>query len=792
MPSSGDKKQRTTKPVAPENSALADELRSQLKGKPTRCGFNRSWKHEIFSFIGDIVRVFVVAVLCLFFVFGGFGAGMLLGYASTTKPLSIGDLTSAEESQTSFVYDGNGNVIAKLTGAENVDRIYVSYSDIKDTYIDEAIIAIEDERFREHSGIDIKRIGSALLSAVANGGSATHGGSTITQQTVKLISGQDEHSTSRKVQEWFAAMQLEQNLSKDEILELYINLAPMGNNYVGVQAAAMNYFGKNASELTLAESALIAGLPKSPSYYNPLRESGRRNAQRRQRMILEKMYEQGYITEEEYEDALNTELEFRQRNTDKNTTINSYFTEYAISEVIGDIAEARGISRQLASSLVYNRGYHIYTTLEPETQAILDEAFTNRDLFQSDPDLITDYPEKPNASMVVINNSTGAIAAMQGGYGEKTLNNSWNRAVNTKRNPGSSIKPLLEYAPAFELGIIAPATVYIDEPKHLDPSRPNSDWPVNYSRSYAGPVTIRTALVNSLNTIAAELWTNVGGETALWYLKQVGIDRTSEGAYPSQSVGGFTNGMSTLEMAAAYHTFATGGTYVEPYAYTQVLDSDGNVICQSDPISYRVYSAETCFFIGDILKGVVTNGTPIYYGGQIENADDEHIDTAGKTGTTSDNNDKWFCGWTPYYTAAVWYGYDNRLRQTTIPKADFNSAVKIWCYCMNKIHEDLPGATFTKPDTIITASVCSSGYYPTDACREAKATIYTDYFVSGSYLCPTDNKPCPVHVATPTPTPTLPPDPNNPNNGGPGGGGNPGGGQGGGPDPNNPNNGGTG
>ena len=246
MPSSGDKKQRTTKPVAPENSALADELRSQLKGKPTRCGFNRSWKHEIFSFIGDIVRVFVVAVLCLCFVFGGFGAGMLLGYASTTKPLSIGDLTSAEESQTSFVYDGNGNVIAKLTGAENVDRIYVSYSDIKDTYIDEAIIAIEDERFREHSGIDIKRIGSALLSAVANGGSATHGGSTITQQTVKLISGQDEHSTSRKVQEWFAAMQLEQNLSKDEILELYINLAPMGNNYVGVQAAAMNYFGKNA------------------------------------------------------------------------------------------------------------------------------------------------------------------------------------------------------------------------------------------------------------------------------------------------------------------------------------------------------------------------------------------------------------------------------------------------------------------------------------------------------------------------------------------------------------------
>ena len=763
MPSNVDKKQRSTRPVAPENSALADELRSQLKGKPTKCGFNRSLTHEVASFVWDILRVVIVAVLCLVFTFGGFGAGMLLGYASTTKPLSIGDLTSAEESQTSFVYDSENNVIAKLTGAENVDRIYVSYGDIKDTYLDEAIISIEDERFREHSGIDIKRIGSALISALANGGSATHGGSTITQQTVKLISGQDEHSTSRKVQEWFSAMQLEQNLTKDEILELYINLAPMGNNYVGVQAAAMNYFGKNASELTLPECALIAGLPKSPSYYNPLRETGRRNAQRRMRMILGKMYELGYITEEEYEDALNTELEFRQRSTDRTTTINSYFCEYAISEVIGDIAEARGISRQLASSLVYNRGYHIYTTLEPDTQAILDEAFKNRDLFQSDPDLIADYPEKPNASMVVINNSTGAIAAMQGGYGEKTMNLSLNRAVSTRRNPGSSIKPLLEYAPAFELGIIAPATVYYDEPKHLDPSHPDADWPVNYSRSYQGAVTIRTALVNSLNTIAAELWTNVGGETALWYLKQVGIDRTSEGAYPSQSVGGFTTGMSTLEMAAAYHTFATGGTYVEPYAYTQVLDSEGNVICKADPISYRVYSAETCFFIGDILKGVVTIGTPSNFGGQIENLDGEHIDTAGKTGTTSDNNDKWFCGFTPYYTAAVWYGYDNRLRQTTVPSCDFSAAVRIWMYCMNKLHENLPGATFTKPDTIITATVCASGYYPTDACREA-GTIYTDYFVSGSYLCPNDNVTCPVHVTpTPTPEPTpMPVDPGQP------------------------------
>ncbi|SDY35184.1 penicillin-binding protein 1A [Ruminococcaceae bacterium YAD3003] len=771
MPSNVDKKQRSTKPVAPENSALADELRSQLKGKPTKCGFNRSLTHEVAGFVWDILRVVIVAVLCLCFTFGGFGAGMLLGYASTTKPLSIGDLTSAEKSQTSFVYDIENNVIAKLTGAENVDRIYVSYSDIKDTYIDEAIISIEDERFREHSGIDIKRIGSALISAIANGGSATHGGSTITQQTVKLISGQDEHSTSRKVQEWFSAMQLEQNLTKDEILELYINLAPMGNNYVGVQAAAMNYFGKNASELTLPECALIAGLPKSPSYYNPMRESGRRNAQRRQRMILGKMYELGYITEQEYNDALNTELEFKQRSTDRTSAINSYFCEYAISEVIGDIAEARGISRTLAASMVYNRGYHIYTTLEPNTQAILDEAFKDPDLFQTDPDRIADYPEKPNGSMVVINNATGAIAAMAGGYGEKTMNLTLNRAVSTHRNPGSSIKPLIDYGPAFELGLIAPSSIRYDEPKHLDPTRPDAEWPVNYSRTYSGAVTMRTALTTSLNTIAVELWTEVGGETALWYLKQVGIDRTSEGAYPSQAVGGFSKGMTTLEMAGAYHTFAAGGTYTEPFAYTQVLDSEGNVVIKSDPISYRVYSEETCFFISDMLKSVVNNSTPSDWGsGQITSYDGGVIDTAGKTGTTSDNIDKWFVGFTPYYTAAVWYGYDNRLRQTEIPQNDWGNAVKIWLWCMYNIHDGLPSASFYKPDTIITASVCMSGYYPTDACRaDENNLVFTDYFVSGSYICPTDNNPCPVHVAptpTPSPTPTgAPPDPNNPNNG---------------------------
>jgi len=758
-----DNRNRTTNQVKPENTALADDLRKNLKGKPTKSGFNRSVQHEIRSFLADVIKLVIVVALCIGFACGGFGAGMLLGYASSTKPLTIGDLKSTgQASQTSFVYDIEGNQIAKLTGRENVDRIYTSYSELKDTYIDEAVISIEDERFYDHSGIDLKRIGGAILSALAHGGSATYGGSTITQQTVKLISGQDQHSTSRKVQEWFSAMELEQHLSKDEIMELYLNLAPMGNNYVGVQAAAHNYFGKDAKDLNIAECALLAGLPKSPSYYNPLRESGRRNCLRRMRIILGKMHDLGNITDEQYQDALNTEIVFKTHDTSSGGVVNSYFTEYAISQVVRDLAAQRGISKSLASTIVYNRGYHIYTTMEPKVQQVLDDAFKDKSLFQTKPKKLDDLPEKPTGAMVVINSQTGAIAAMQGGYGEKTMNLSLNRATSARRSPGSSIKPLIDYGPALELDMIAPGTIFNDEKVYLNPATPKKAWPLNYSRTYDGPITVRKALVSSKNTVAVMVWNEVGGDTALWFLSQVGIDRLDKDGfiYPSQAIGGVSRGVTPLEMAAAYNTFASGGTYTEPYAYTRVVDSDNNEILKANPASRRVYSAETCFLMADILKGVVSTGTPSNYGGQITNSKGNKIDTAGKTGTTSDNIDKWFCGFTPYYSAAVWYGYDNRLRQTEIPSYDYNNAVRIWMYCMKKIHADLPAAKFVKPDTIVTAEACSSGYAPTDACRNAK-TVRSDYYVAGSSLLPDPTVECPIHAPSPTPTP-VPPQPVNP------------------------------
>ena len=746
---------RNTNPVAPENSALADELRRILKGKPTVSGFNRSLKHEVMAFFASVFKIALVAVLCVGFALGGFGAGMLLGYVSMTRPLSIADITQTDEVQTSFVYDSEGNVIARLTGSANVDRIYIPISEVRNTYLEEAVISIEDERFYEHSGIDIRRIGSAVLSALANGGSATHGGSTITQQTVKLISGNDEHSTSRKIQEWFSAMSLEQELSKDEIMELYLNLAPMGNNYVGVQAAAQNYFGKNASELNLAECAFLAGLPKSPSYYNPLRESGRRNALRRQRIVLSKMYELGYITEEEYQDALNTELLFRTEEAHSAADINSYFCEYAISEVINDVAETRNISVDLAATIVYNRGYHIYTTLEPNVQSVLDEAFSTRDLFQQDPTLLVDYPEKPQAGMVIINVQTGAIAGMQGGYGPKSGNMVLNRATQAYRSTGSSIKPIIDYAPAIELGLIVPSMIYVDEESHLDPNNPDAAWPLNADRSYAGPMTIRRAVATSKNTIAVKVWYDVGGDTALWFLMQEGIDMTAEGSYPAQAIGSFTTGITPLQMCGAFNTLASGGTYTEPYSYTQVLDSNDNVVLTSAPERHRVYSAETAFIMSDILEDVITNGTATGTVSIITNSSGEYIATSGKTGTTDANLDKWFCGYTPYYCGAVWYGYDNRLRQTLIPQIDKPNANRIWYYVMSRIHQDLPGASWTRPDNVVELEVCESGYWPSEYCREANTTI-TDYFVLGSYLTPTQDNVCPIHTAPEEETPEQP------------------------------------
>jgi penicillin-binding protein 1A len=723
---------------------VRQDLYRRVRGKPTHSGGMMSIPRTFSVALGRVFELGLISLVIMGFLVAGIGGGMLVGYITTAEPISAGMLTQANE--TTHITDTEGKDIAILTGSQNINREYVSFSAIKKTYIDEAFKAIEDERFDEHIGIDPRRIGSAIVSALANGGTATHGGSTITQQTVKMISGADQRSAQRKIQEWYNAIQLEQQRSKDEIMELYLNLVPMGNSYVGVQSAAKAYFDKDAKDLSLIECAFLAGIPNLPAVYNPLTETGRRNALRRMRIVLGKMHDLTWITDAEYEAALNEELVFRQTPLAVSSNqVNSYFVDYVIEKVISDLVSERGYSKELAAIAVYNHGFKIETTANSSVQAKVEKVFNTQSLFVQNASILDDYPESPQGSIVVVENypNPGQIKAIVGGYGQKTGNFILNRAVSSHRQPGSSIKPLDVYGPAIDTGKITAASVISDIPVYLNPDDPTKLWPKNSSGSYKGNLTVRDAVKFSVNTIAAQIWTYMlKGDTSLKYLKAVGIDRSTEN-YVAISVGAFNLGMTALEMAGGYATLANEGLYTEPYAYTRVLDANGNVLLEHRPEFTQVYKPESAFIMTDIMTGVFKEG------GTAGGRSPTNTVAVGKTGTTDENRDKWFCGYTPYYTAAVWYGYDNRLGGRLIPKQDQSNAILIWQATMQALHEGLPARSFTVPKNIVTAVICPvSGQLANTTCL----TAYPEYFVPGMALNPTVQ--CTIHPENPA---LLPP-----------------------------------
>jgi len=724
-------------PYRRSNNVVRKEFRKRLRGKPSHVAGLASLPQVAGIAIVKTLQVVLILVTIAAFMLAGIGGGMLIGYIQTTEPVSAAQITN--QSETSRILDSEGNEIAILTGSQNINREFIAFSKVKHTYIDEAIMAIEDERYLDHIGIDPKRIASAILSALANGGNATHGGSTITQQTVKLLSGADERSAQRKIQEWYNAVRLEQDKSKDEIMELYINLIPMGNSYVGLQSASLAYFGKDAADLNLVESAFLAGIPNRPATYNPLTESGRRNAMRRMRIVLGKMHDLEMIDDKEYETALNTEIKIlTDREAVSANQINSYFVDYVIGEVVNDLVAKRGYNRNMAEIAVYNQGLRITTTMDPKVQSDMEITFKDEKLFVKNESAIANMPSRPQGSMVVIENypNPGQIKGIVGGFGEKTGNFVLNRAVSAQRQPGSSIKPLAVYGPALDTGRVTAASIFTDQPYYLNSSTPTKVWPKNASAGYRGNLSIRDAVKYSVNTIAAYVWVNVlGGETSLQYLAQVGLPRPTEN-YPSISLGGFSKGMTTLEMAGAYTVFANKGLYTKPYAYTKVVDADGKVLLENRPEFQQVYKPETAYIMTDILRGVMTSGGTAN-GNAVPN-----MPTAGKTGTTDDNVDKWLVGYTPYYTAAVWYGYDNRLGRTEIPSGDRNNARGIWTDAMTRIHEGLEKREFEKPKTIKTSSVCTeSGMLATPFCPTKKSEM----FVPNAMMNPKED--CNIHTA---------------------------------------------
>lgn len=621
----------------------------------------------------------------------------------------------------SVIVDQAGNVIANLSGDEK--RKIIKLNEMSE-YLPQAYIAIEDERFYQHQGIDVKRTTGAIINTIFNGESS-YGGSTITQQLVKNITKDDESSgiegIKRKIREWARAYQVEQMLSKEEILELYLNILFVGaNNLNGVELGAEYYFNKGAKDLSLAECAFMAGINHSPNSYNPYSETEDNTEKIRNRTItvLDKMFELGFITSDEYNTAVEevkNGLKF-EASSDMGGSIYSYHTDAVISQVIEDIMEERNMTEQMARNYVYSSGLTIYSTVDTAIQNRLEEEYTNPKYIRSgnvrnsDGTLLNEHTQ---SGMVIVDYKTGYVVAVEGGLGEKTQAG-WNRATQMQKQTGSSIKPLAVVAPGLEEKIITAATVYDDNSTRFG----RNYEPQNYN-GFKGPINIRSFIKTSQNIPAVKIMTELTPTKSLEYLKNMGISSLSETEdnVLSLALGGVTSGVSPLEMASAYGTIANDGVYIEPTFYTKVLDAEGNIILTPKQETRQVISEQNAYITKSILQ------EPVQSGGTATFCRIPGMDVTAKTGTTDDVYDRWLCGFTPYYAAATWYGYDN---SETIHYGGGNPAGQIWDAVMTAIHENLPSASFERPEGIVEARVCRrTGGLATSRCTDTYTEIFT-------------------------------------------------------------------
>lgn len=590
-------------------------------------------------------------------------------------------------------------------------------------YLPKAFIAIEDERFYEHHGVDIKRSAAATITYIFNKGSSSFGGSTITQQLVKNITNEKEDEgkagVQRKIREMSRAYQIEKIISKSQILELYLNiiyLGGYGKNICGVEVASEYYFGKSAKELTLAESAFLAGINHSPNNYNPFTETDNaEKIKKRTKTVLDKMKELGIISNEDYNKAVSevdVGLNFKQGDLSSGTDM-SYHLAAAIEEVVNQMVEEKGMSYEYAKSRLYGGGYKLYTTQVSSIQSRMQEEYVK------DKYIVKSKKNEgahSQSAMVIIDYKTGNVVGCMGGLGTDVNALGLNR-INSARQPGSSIKPIASIAPALENKIITASTVYDDSPTTF-----NGTYNPKNSSGYKGLITVRKAIEISSNVVEVKIMSELGPENSIKFLKQLGLNHLDDKADNGLALvlGGLTNGATPLEMAGAYATIANGGEYITPTFYSKLVDSQGKTVLEPKQEKRRVMSEGTAYITKSILKSPVTGSN-----GTATNCSISGMDVGAKTGTTDDNYDRWLCGITPYYAAATWFGFD---------KAEYinysgNPSAKIWAAIMQDIHKDLPKKTFEKPSNIVTAKICKdSGKSATSSCTNT----YTEEFVSGT------------------------------------------------------------
>ena len=597
-------------------------------------------------------------------------------------------LSDYQLSESSIIYcetsAGEYKELATLHGSEN--RIWVDLEDIPD-YLVKALVAIEDHRFYEHKGVDWYRTVGAMFTMLT-GGDDSFGGSTITQQLIKNLTGNKEVTVQRKLIEIFQALEFEKKYDKDEIIEWYLNAVYFGEGCDGIYTAAEKYFGKEPSELTLAESASIVGIVNLPTYYSPFYSE--ENNKERQETVLRRMYELGYISYDEYEEAKNEQLVFtRSDNEVADQEIYSYYVEAVIKDVTEDLMEQKGISQDTARQLLYNGGYRVYSCLDPYIQECVDNVYLDVENF---PKPYRANDQQLQSAMVIMDPYTGEVVAMSGGVGEKTGNLVLNRATDALRAPGSSFKPLAVYAPAIELGLITPSTLVNDAPREEVEMSQNQWYPNNSDFKYRGIIDIATGVRLSLNTVAAQVLDKLGLDASTNFLKnKLGVTSLvpDDYNYASLALGELTNGISVLEMAQAYCTFDNSGIFTEARTYSRVTDAAGNIVLDNQPKTHVAMKSSTATNITSLLFSAANYGTgseSIFSGQAI----------AGKTGTSSYNWNRWFAGYTPYYVGVVWTGFDQPEQMYVYG----NPAAQVWRRVMQQVHAGLEYKSFPAADWI--------------------------------------------------------------------------------------------
>lgn len=665
------------------------------------------------------LTVFLIGLITFSLVVGTF-----LFYAFTIiDPTMDEDLNNLALDFTTTVYVDNGKGDYKEYRRLHAEfnRIWVDYD--KDAAKEKkadyegipynlamSFVAIEDKSFLDHNGVDWKRTFAAFVNEFLPISSSRFGGSTITQQLVKNLTDDRSQKASRKVREIMRARYLEDNYSKDTILECYLNTIPMGNGTYGVEVAANYYFGKTVKDLTLAECASLASITKAPSYYSP--DKNPEENKLRRDVVLKEMKKQGYITKEEYEEAVDTELKVTAvKEVLNQNEVNSYFIDALINQVSSDLSKKYGYDKSHADQMFYNGGYKIYATIDTDMQAAAEKVFTDESyqIKNKNGDLLQ--------SGITVLDYEGRVKAMVGGLGVKTDNRGWNNAIDAVRQPGSTMKPIAAYAPAIEQDLITFSSILNDTKTNY-----NGWTPVNWYGSYWGNVTTQYALERSINAVPVYLVNKMGPQTSFDFLTQkLGITTlNSEDVNLSPlGMGGTNGGLNTLESAAAFAVFGNGGRYYEPAFYSKVTNQEGKVILERKPTPKMAISEDTATVMNHLLQGVVYGGQGTGKGaaGYIPN-----MKIYAKTGTSNDQNDLWFVGGSPYYVASCWCGY-----KTMQPIASSYSgiAMKLWGGVMSKAHTGLKAKEFENSSYAVEKYYCkASGNLATAGCPDKAVGWY--------------------------------------------------------------------